>query len=400
MADGEEITLRETARRSGVSESTLRRWAKAGLLPLPDGKWTPAAASQAKMIARMRARGHSLKSLADAAREGRLAHGLAAEVVADEGRTIPIAEAARQSGLEEALIDRILTLLGTPVERRDGVSPADIEALRHCAAVLEAGFPLVALLQLVRVYAQTMRRIADAEVRLFHLYVHEPMIRDGLSEIEIAEGMQQLAAGLLPVAAPIFENLHARYLRYFVDQDVVGHMESAYSGEQAEDEPGRVSIAICFIDLTGFTRFTEEEGDEEALDRVEQFVEGVEQSLPSEATIVKTIGDEVMVVSPDPARLTHWAVNFLTQHTERPRPRVGIHYGSAVYRDGDYFGGDVNLAHRIVGRAIAGEVMVTEAVAATLNPNVQPQLECEAIGEVQLKGIPEPTALYTVRSRE
>ena len=43
--------------------------------------------------------------------------------------------------------------------------------------MLDAGFPLVALLQLVRVYAQSMRKIAEAEVRLFHLYVHEPLIR-------------------------------------------------------------------------------------------------------------------------------------------------------------------------------------------------------------------------------
>ena len=209
--------------------------------------------------------------------------------------------------------------------------------------------------------------------------------------------MEQLASGLLPVAAPIFENLHERYLRYFVDQDVVGHMESAYDGESAESEPGRISVAICFIDLSGFTQFTEEEGDELALDRVEQFVEGVEQSLPREATIVKTIGDELMVVSPEPARLTAWAVDFLTLFTERPRPRVGIHFGSAVYRDGDYFGGDVNLAHRVVGRAIAGEVMVTGSVAEGLGG--LSRLESEPIGEVRLKGFPEPIALYTVRSR-
>lgn len=397
MADGEVITLREAARRSGVSQATLRRWAKDGLLPLIDGRWTPAAASQAKVIARLRERGHSLQSLAQAAREGRLAFGLAADVVATEGEPVSVADAAAETGLEPALIDRILTLLGTTADRRNEMSPDDVRALRHFAAVLESGFPLVALLQLVRVYAQAMRKIADAEVRLFHLYVHEPLIRDGLSDVEIAEQMGEMAAGILPVAAPIFEYLHARYLRYFVDQDVVGHMESAYAGGDQESEPGRVSVALCFIDLTGFTRFTEEEGDEEALDRIERFVEGVELTLPQEATIVKTIGDEVMVVSPDPARLTAWAVGFLTLFTERPRPRVGIHHGSAVYRDGDYFGGDVNLAHRVVNRAIGGEVLVTGPVAASLGSH--DYLETEPIGEVALKGFPEPVALFTVRSK-
>ena len=63
---------------------------------------------------------------------------------------------------------------------------------------------------------------------------------------------------------------------------------------------------------------------------------------------MKTIGDEVMVVSPDPAVLTEWAVGLLGRFPERPQPRVGIHFGQAVYRDGDYFGTHVNLAHRVV----------------------------------------------------
>ena len=109
------------------------------------------------------------------------------------------------------------------------LSKDDVAALRHCARVLAAGFPLVAFLQLVRVYAQSMRRIADAEVRLFHLYVHEPMIRDAVPELEMAEEMGELAADILPLAAPLTEYLHERYLRFFVEQDVVGHMESGRS---------------------------------------------------------------------------------------------------------------------------------------------------------------------------
>ncbi|HVS98936.1 MAG TPA: adenylate/guanylate cyclase domain-containing protein, partial [Solirubrobacterales bacterium] len=150
--------------------------------------------------------------------------------------------------------------------------------------------------------------------------------------------------------------------------------------------------------LTGFTRFTEEEGDIEALDVVENFVETVEATLPREATIVKTIGDEVMVVSPDPAALTEWAVAFLGRFDRRPQPRVGIHHGDAVYRDGDYFGSQVNLAHRIVNRALAGEILVTDRVAATLDG--RSALRLEPIGEVSLKGFPMPTELFVVRAVE
>ena len=188
-----------------------------------------------------------------------------------------------------------------------------------------------------------------------------------------------------------------RYLRYFTEQDVVGHMESGLGADTAEIELGQVTVTLCFIDLTGFTRYTEEEGDLEALDVVEKFVETVEATLPPEATIVKTIGDEVMIVSPDAAALTEWTLELLRRLPERPQPRVGIHYGEAVYRDGDYFGGQVNLAHRVVGRALAGEVLVTDRVSEALRDR---GLRCDPIGEVTLRGFPEPTPLFVVRAAE
>jgi adenylate cyclase len=241
-----------------------------------------------------------------------------------------------------------------------------------------------------------MRRIADAEVRLFHLYVHEPLIRDAVPELEMAEEMGDLAADILPLAAPLTGYLHDRYLRFFVEQDVVGHMETDAGADTAEIELGHVNVTLCFIDLTGFTRYTEEEGDIEALDVVENFVATVEETLPREATIVKTIGDEVMLVSPDAASLTEWAVAFLARFPQRPQPRVGIHSGDAVYRDGDYFGSQVNLVHRVVNRALAGEVLVTDRVAETVEANER--LALEPIGQVSLKGFPAPTDLFLVRA--
>lgn len=392
----ERISLTEASRRSGVAASTLKRWAEEDVVPLSDGYWTPAAAAQARVVARMRERGYSLEDLKEAGREGRLAFGFAEELFTeDEEAELSIETVAAETGLEVELIERILTMMGTPVGRERNLTVADAAAIRLCAEVLAAGFPLVAFLQLIRVYVQSIRRIAEAEVRLFHLYVHEPLIRDGVNELRMAEAMGDLAARVMPLAAPLTEYLHNRYLRYYIEQDVVGHMESGGEQSTAEMELGHVAVTLCFIDLTGFTRFTEEEGDIEALDVVENFVETVEATLPREATIVKTIGDEVMVVSRDAAALTEWAVAFLGGFDRRPQPRVGIHAGDAVYRDGDYFGNSVNLAHRIVNRALAGEVLVTDRVAATLEG--RPSLRLDPIGEVSLKGFPVPTALYAVR---
>jgi adenylate cyclase len=391
----ERISLSEAARRSGVPASTLKRWAEEKIIPVRRGRWTAAAAAQARVVSRMRERGYSLEDLKSAGREGRLAFGFTEELFAGSADTFSIEDVAEETGLEPELVERILAILGTPKGRERDLNREDAAAMRHCARVLAAGFPLVAFLQLVRVYAQSMRRIADAEVRLFHLYVHEPLIRDAVPELEMAEEMGELAADILPLAAPLTEYLHRRYLGYFVEQDVVGHMETDSLVETAEIELGHVRVTLCFIDLSGFTRYTEEEGDIEALDVVENFVATVEATLPPEATIVKTIGDEVMVVSPDAAALTEWAVGFLDRFPQRPRPRVGIHCGDAVYRDGDYFGGQVNLAHRIVNRALAGEVLVTDAVADAVTDSER--LTLEGIGQVNLKGFPTPTHLFLVR---
>ena len=390
------ISISEAARRSGVSASTLRRWAAQGVVATERGRWTAAAAAQARLVSRMRERGHSLAEIRGAVRDGRLATGALEDLVPGPQRVHTLAEAAATTGLEEELIERIMALLGTPMAIAERVTDDDVAALEMFAGVLGQGFPLVALLQLVRVYAQSIRKVAESEVRLFHLFVHEPMIRDGVPPLDMAEDMERMASELLPMVTPFLEYIHQRYLRFYMEQDVVGHMEADLPLTRPSAD--RVLMTFCFVDLTGFTRYTEEEGDEEALDTVERFVETVEATLPADATIVKTIGDEVMIVAPDPRPLTEWAVGFLALFEERPRPRTGVHFGGAVYRDGDYFGGDVNLTHRIVARALAGEVIVTRAAVEQIGES--DYLSLDSLGELALKGFPEPAELFVASARD
>jgi adenylate cyclase len=391
----EAISLQQAAELAGVSTSTLQRWARARVIPLQSGQWTRSAAAQARVVARMRERGHSLAELRAAVRQGRLAFGFIEDLLPELGRAYAPAEVAERAGIEEALVERLMALLGTPTTLERRLTEQDAEAMERIGQVLATGFPLVALLQLVRVYAQSIRRIADAEVRLFHLYVHEPLIRQGVGSLEMAEEMEGLVKSLMPLSMPLMDYIHTRYLRFYIEQDVVGHMEAELGGVR---QLGRVQMAFCFVDLTGFTRYTEEEGDEEALDLVERFVETVEATLPHDALVVKTIGDEVMIVSPDSVMLTEWAVGFLSLFPARPQPRVGIHFGRAVYRDADYFGTDVNLTHRVVARALGGEVLVTASVVDAVGSSGY--LEFDPIGEVELKGFPHPVELFVARARE
>jgi adenylate cyclase len=389
------VTLREAADRAGVSPATLRRWAREGLIPQYDGEWTPAAVAHARIVARLRERGHRLEEIRRAGEDGRLAFGYIEDLFpAATGRTYDVEEAARETGLEAGLIERVYAAVGFSLESLDRLSEEDIQLLRYVAAVLAAGFPLVALLQLVRVYGQAIAQMADAEVRLFHLYVHEPLMRDGVPGLEMAEEMEGLARETLPLASPIMDHIHERYLQYFVEQDVIGHMEADLDGEVLE--LGRLRVAIAFADLAGYTRLTEEEGEMQAIDAVERFVDAVEQTLPDDARVIKTIGDEVMIVGSDPGALTDWAVGFQELYTERPLPRIAIHYGETLYRDGDYYGREVNQASRVAARAAGGEVLVTRPVVEAAGSH----LEFEPIGQVRLKGFAGVTELFLARPAE
>src|SRR4051812_21706486 len=109
------ISLNEASRIAGVSPATLKRWAQARVIPVRDGEWTTAAAAQARVVARMRERGHSLEELRRAVRDGRLAFGYVEDLLPGSRETaIDRAEAAARTGLEEELIERLMTLLGTP----------------------------------------------------------------------------------------------------------------------------------------------------------------------------------------------------------------------------------------------------------------------------------------------
>ena len=386
-----DLNLSDVARLIDVCPGTLRRWVNDGIVPVDGGRWTPAAVAHARIVARLRERGHSLDALREAANSGRLAYGYLEDLFPRPARTRTLDEAAEETGLEPALIERIWAAAGFSADSLERIGEEDLQLLRYMAAVLDAGLPLVAFLQLVRVYGQAMAQIADAEVKLFHLFVHEPLMRDGVPGLELAEEMEGLASRLLPLASPIMDRLHQRSLQHFVGQDVVGHLEL----EGADGELGRLRVGIAFADLAGYTRLTEEAGEVEALDVVERFVEAVEVTLPDDARVIKTIGDEVMVVGADPSALVDWAVGFQTLNAGlRPTPRIGMHVGHALYREGDYYGSAVNLAARVGARAAGGEVLVTDAVVEAAGPH----LDFEPIGEVKLKGFPKATDLFLART--
>jgi adenylate cyclase len=391
-----EPTLARVADGANVSSATVKRWVEDGLVPQYEGRWTPAAVAQVRIVARLRGRGHTLEQIRRANESGQLAGYVQGMFAQPEGR-YTLEQAARTANLDVALVERIYMALGLSALSLDSMGEEDLELLRYLSAMLEAGLPETVFLQLARVYGQTLAQIADAEVRLIHLYVHEPMMREGVPGVQMAEAMEGLAGELLPFAAPVMRFLHGRFLGHFIEQDVIGHMEAELADSAPEE--GRMRVVIAFADLAGYTRLTEERGDEEAVGVVERFVEAVEHSLPIDARVIKTLGDEVMVVGADAVALTQWAVSFQSEiEGDAPAPRIGIHYGDALYRDGDYYGRDVNQAARVVARSAGGEVLVTRRVVDMASG--ADGLRFELIGEIGLKGFSEPIELFNAFSRE
>jgi adenylate cyclase len=392
-----ELTLAQVAQKVGVTPATIRRWVAKGLVPGFDGRWTASAVAYVRVVARLRDRGHSLERIKQASEDGQLAIGPIENLLSGSGVHHSLRRASRASGLPPELIRQVFSAMGLGPLPPEGLTDEDLEMMRYAAAVLAAGFPLPAYLQLLRVYGQVMAQVADAEVRLMHLYVHKPLMRAGVPAVEIAEEMEEMAREVLPLATPFIAYLHSRLLSHFVEQDMIGHMEADLGDDGLEE--GRLRVAVAFADLAGYARLTVEQGDEAAVSTVERFVEAVGKTLPADARVIKTLGDEVMVVGSDPAALTVWAVGLQQDiRPNEPPPRIGIHYGEALYRDGDYFGREVNQAARVVARAGGGEVLVTRPVVEIADG--VGRLQFDRIGEVRLKGFSDTTELFVVTARD
>ncbi len=158
----------------------------------------------------------------------------------------------------------------------------------------------------------------------------------------------------------------------------------------------RVVRTFGFIDLAGFTLLTELQGDEDAADVATRFAELTRSALAEGDHLVKTIGDAVLVTSPDPAAGVALVERLLVEAAAVPRfpaLRAGLHHGEAIARDGDVFGAAVNLAARVASEAHAGEVLGTAPIAEAARACGIPVAE---LGDVPLKNVKRSVPLFSL----
>ena len=150
-----------------------------------------------------------------------------------------------------------------------------------------------------------------------------------------------------------------------------------------------------FADLAGFTALTEAHGDVEATEIAVEFTARVRSMLPDyRCQEVKTIGDEVMVRVADPNQAVHLGLRIVDELAFHGSPpvRVGIHSGPAIARDGDWFGGTVNLASRVADAAKPGEVLLTEETRRQAASETG--IEFQQRGARRFKNLVDPVPVY------
>ena len=215
-------------------------------------------------------------------------------------------------------------------------------------------------------------------------------------------GQQQaleLSAELDPELAPLLDRavmaVYHRQQELAWIEDQVVHVEAALGEVGAHARPERVP-AMCFLDLAGYTRLTEERGDQAAAALVESLAVLVRRLAGEHGGVpAKWLGDGVMFYFREPAGAVLAALQMVEELPKAglPPAHVGVAAGPVVVQGGDYFGRTVNLAARIASRAGARQVLVSESVLQAPPPDGVRFVE---LGEVQLKGFARPVRLLEV----
>jgi class 3 adenylate cyclase/YHS domain-containing protein len=198
---------------------------------------------------------------------------------------------------------------------------------------------------------------------------------------------------------PAILYFHRRGVLRAVRDDLALHLAEDVGLLPPDDETGRLFAAVHFIDLARFTALTDAMGDAAAADVLNRFSDLVRRcALSHDGRIVKQIGDEFMLVFGDPRSALECALDIRAAALAEPQflgTRQGIHWGPVLYREGDYYGGTVNIAARIVAEAVADRVLVSGPLRDEAG---QPDdVEFVAMGRRRVKHVAEPVDLYEVR---
>ena len=316
----------------------------------------------------------------------------AGRIVGNDGIHVPARQICDEIGIDLELLEAMQSALGLP--RADDPDAAihlraDIEAAARVKVFLDMGLSREQVIAVARVLGHGLAQTAEAMREV----VLEAVLSPGASELELAQSYEVLVREVSPLLGPLCDDVLRVQLRHTLEVEAVSAAERA-----AGMLPGARSVAVAFADLVGFTRLGEAVPPEELENLASRLTSMAHDVVAPPVRFIKTIGDAVMFVSPDPVGLLRASLELLAaaeKHEDFPQIRVGMSYGSAVSRAGDWFGSPVNVASRVTDVARPDSVLVAEPAREAIGD--ADGFEWSFAGARHLKGVKGETKMFRAR---
>jgi adenylate cyclase len=357
---------------------------------LLDGLDGAERAERAELIAWLLGKGFTVEEI-----QGSLSPMLLASrrLVGDDGRYVSTRDIAEQAGIDIDVVRRVQRAVGlSDVDDPDDrvYLRADGDAVVNTAKFLELGIDIEQLLQVSRTLAEGLSGAAE----MMRYAALATVMHPGVTELDAAKGAELVVAAGAPWLGPMVVDMMLVQLRHAMETEAVNASERA-SGKPL---PGAREIGVAFADLVDFTRLGEAVEPEELQQLAQRLGELGRDVVIPPVRFVKTIGDAVMLVSPEPVALLEAMLELAgAAEADRtfPRLRVGMAFGEAVSRAGDWYGNPVNLASRVTGAARPGTVLVSESAREAIGD--ADGFTWSDAGKRRLKNITGETRLFRAR---
>jgi adenylate cyclase len=396
-----ELTRAQAADKAGVEPEYVDRLIELGVV-VPDGdhRLTTGDVRRTQLARTLEGAGIGLEALAAGMRSGRLSLRFMDTPAYQRFATLSdqtFRQVSERSGvpLELLMIGREATGGAVP-SPDDRIREDELVLVPYLRAMLDSGIQPRSVGRQLRVLGDGMRRLAETQGDAWRTDLMEPLLARGASVRDIEEA--SVASGTMELEETADDAIiaiwHAQQAQAW-GANIIAGFESILTDAGLLTRPSSPP-AICFLDITGYTRLTQERGDEAAADLAASLNRLVTRtSLDRGGRPVKWLGDGVMVHFRDPGRGVVAALEMVegVSGVGLPPAHVGLHAGPVLFQEGDYFGRTVNIASRIAEFARPGEVLVTREVVEESEGS---GCRFTPIGPVELKGVSGTVELHSV----
>jgi adenylate cyclase len=386
----------EAAERAGISVGELRRMVELGVIQPDDGdRFASAHLRKLGVVGSLLAAGIPLDGLGSAIRRGQVTLDFLDAPAFERFSSasgVTFAELAERTGVPIDLLLFIREAAGSSTPQpSDRIREEELPLASLIELAVAGGLRPAAIQQMLRSQADGMRRVAETESNTWQSEVIAPAMAKGIRPDQVLGGEFGDRMSVLTERA-VVAMYHMQQMRAWTTNIIEG-LESMLADAglhtRADHPP-----AMCFLDISGYTRLTEERGDAAAAELAENLGRLVQrESVKHGGRAVKWLGDGVMLHFPNPEYGVAAALDMVDGVVDAglPPAHVGLHAGPVIFQEGDYYGRTVNLAARIAGYAQPGQVLVSQAL---VDLSRGAELAFTAVGPVELKGVAGSTNLF------